>query len=96
MQGNKEQAMRAAQVKRVMFETTIQGIPCGIIVTNCTQVKGSYSYHAASDWDYYGYTEFDFEVYDRKGYKAEWLARKITDQDMLRIQEEYLTASQDY
>ena len=81
--------------KTGLFETQIQGIPCQIHVTDCTVVKGSYSYHAASDWDYYGYTEFDFEVYDRKGYPAAWLERKMTDADRSRIQEEYMTSMKD-
>lgn len=78
-----------------LFETQIQGIPCQIDVTDCTVVKGSYSYNAPSDWDYYGYTEFDFEVYDRKGYPAAWLERKMTDDDRGRIQEEYMTSMKD-
>ena len=78
-----------------LFETQIQGIPCQIDVTDCTVVKGSYSYNAPSDWDYYGYTEFDFEVYDRKGYPAAWLERKMTDDDRARIEEEYMTSMKD-
>jgi len=42
----------------------------------------------ASDWDYYGYTDMDFTVLDRKGYKAPWLERKMTSEDVIRIQEE--------
>jgi len=30
-----------------------------------------------STWDYPGYSEFEFELYDRKGYRAKWLERKI-------------------
>ena len=79
-----------AKRKFGLFETTIQGIPCQIHVTTCNVVKGSYSYNAPSDWDYYGYTEFEFDVYDRKGYRAAWLERKMTPKDEARIQEEYL------
>ena len=39
------------------IETRVAGIPCIIGVTHFESQKGSYSYHAASDWDYYGYTE---------------------------------------
>lgn len=78
-----------------LFETQIQGIPCQIDVTDCTVVKGSYSYNAPSDWDYYGYTEFEFDVYDRKGYPAAWLERKMTDADRARIEEEYMTSMKD-
>lgn len=72
-----------------LFETKIHGIPCQIDVTNFLVVEGSHSYNADSDWDYYGYTEFEFEVYDRKGYPAAWLERKLTPTDRERIQEEY-------
>lgn len=57
----------------------LSGIPCIIGVTYYNKTKGSYSYDAPSDWDYYGYTECDWEVLDRKGYKAPWLERKLTD-----------------
>ena len=63
------------------IETTIAGIPCLIGVEEYT--AGSYSYHADSDWDYYGTCEW--VVLDRKGYKADWLARKLTNKDNDRI-----------
>ena len=70
------------------IETTIAGIPCLVGVTEYHCVKGSYSYHAASDWDYYGYTDLDYVILDRKGYKAAWLERKVTDADTRRIEAE--------
>jgi len=69
-------------------ESTIAGIPCLIGVIDFNRVKGSYSYHAASDWDYYGYTESEWEVLDRKGYKAAWLERKLSSKDESRIESE--------
>lgn len=72
-----------------MFESRVAGIPCQIKVTYYVNVKGSRSFNAASDWDYYGYSEFEFEVYDRKGYRAEWLERKLTEKDNARIEQEY-------
>ena len=70
------------------IETRVAGIPCIIGVTEYECVKGSYSYHAASDWDYYGYTECDFEVLDRRGRKAAWLERKLTDKITREIEQE--------
>lgn len=70
------------------IETTVCGIPCIIGVTEYDSVAGSYSYNAASDLDYYGYTECDWEVLDRKGYKAAWLERKLTRKDSERIDNE--------
>lgn len=72
-----------------MFNSYVSGIPCQINVTNYTKVKGSYSFNAPSDWDYYGYSEFEFEVFDRKGYRAKWLERKLTEGDNARLEEEY-------
>ena len=63
------------------IEYTIAGIPCLIGVIDYTSVKGSHSYSAPSDMDYYGYTECDWEILDRKGYRANWLAKKITSRD---------------
>ena len=72
-----------------MLSTRIQGIPC--------QVKAMYIFvqkplgpNCDSDWDCYGYSEVDFEVYDRKGYPADWLQRKMTDKDEERIVEQLL------
>ena len=64
----------------------VAGIPCqiGIIDFNC--VKGSYSYNAPSDLDYRGYTEIEFDVLDRRGRRAAWLERKLTDEDKREIE----------
>ena len=70
------------------IETTIAGIPCLIGVTHYECVRGSYNYNAASDHDYYGYSEAEWEVLDRKGYKAAWLERKLTKSDINRIEAE--------
>lgn len=69
-----------------LLEATIAGIPCLIEVETCNVVKGSYYYNAPSDWDYYGYTEIEFAVFDRKGYKAAWLERKMSDSDKAAIE----------
>ena len=70
------------------IETRVAGIPCIIGVTHFESVRGSYSYHAASDWDYRGYTEAEFEVCDRRGRPAPWLERKLTSKDESRIESE--------
>jgi hypothetical protein len=66
-------------------ESTVAGIPCTIAVTTCKIVKGSYSYFAASDMDYHGYEDIEYEVLDRKGYLANWLSKKLTKDDDYRI-----------
>lgn len=76
--------MSKAEPTGNMIPTTISGIPCYIDVDGCTVVKGSNTWD--SDQDYYGYSDIDFTVYDRKGYKADWLAKKMTDEDVARIE----------
>lgn len=70
------------------IESRVAGIPCLIGVTHYESVAGSYSYNAASDMDYYGYNDAEWEVLDRKGYKAAWLERKLTARDHDRINAE--------
>ena len=75
-----------------MLDTRICGIPCQVEVDTLLIVppwKGS-ARTAPSDLDYYGYSEIEFTVYDRKGYKAGWLENKMTDEDRERIEQEIL------
>jgi hypothetical protein len=78
----------------MQVEIRIQGIPALAKVTYYNKVKpwkGCIS-NCPSDMDYYGYTEIEYEVLDRKGYKAAWLEKKMTKQDeeniKIKIQEE--------
>jgi hypothetical protein len=66
------------------IETTVAGIPCIIGVTEYSSVAGDS--RADSDWDYYGYTECDWQVLDRRGRPAPWLAKKLTSKIELAIE----------
>jgi hypothetical protein len=68
------------------IETRVAGIPCLIGVIDFSRVGGSYSYHAASDMDYYGYTESEWDVCDSRGRKAPWLERKLNDKMISEIE----------
>lgn len=68
------------------IETRVAGIPCLIGVIDFTRVRGSFSYNAASDYDYYGYTESEWDVCDSRGRKAPWLERKLTDKMISEIE----------
>lgn len=70
------------------IESRVAGIPCLIGVMHFDCVRGSYSHNAPSDMDYYGYTESDWEVLDRRGRPAAWLDRKLTGADRCRIERE--------
>lgn len=55
---------------------TLAGIPCLIQVTRHF-VKNP-DMRADNPDDYFGYTENEYEILDRKGYPAAWLEKKIT------------------
>lgn len=69
--------------------TNIAGIPCQVNVTYFHK-QPALGPMCDSDWDCYGYTDIEFDVLDRKGYKAPWLERKMTLADKQRIDEELL------
>ena len=79
----------------MLLETRICGIPCRVDA-RVLVVPGSRSWNAPSDLDYWGYTEVDFTVLDRRGRPASWLERKMTDYDRERLEEELLDAHKSY
>lgn len=65
----------------LIFDYKVAGIPCQIGVLD-------YEYYPPvstdprqchSDLEYYGYSEADYVVLDRRGRPAEWLQRKLVD-----------------
>ena len=58
----------------LLLDARIAGIPCLIDATNIKK-------HTDSG------IEIEFEVYDRKGYKADWLSKKMTQTDVDAINE---------
>lgn len=85
---SRNHATRTTATKRYdRIESQIAGIPCLIEITYFLKVKGDSSTWA-SDWDYYGYTESEWNVRDRKGYPAAWLEKKLTGADQERIESE--------
>lgn len=76
----------------LVFDTRIAGIPCQIGVTYFHYQppwRGS-AQTCDSDWDYYGYTELEYDVLDRRGRPAAWLEKKIDDEIRTEIQLEAL------
>ena len=66
------------------FETTVAGIPCKVRIMYYTPyIPESYNGPAEGG-------DFDFELLDRKGYRAKWLEAKVTEQDTARLSAEYL------
>lgn len=78
--------------------TTIAGIPCQIGIDHFYKQEP----HRGSAWtcdsadDYYGYTDCDWTVLDRRGYQADWLARKLTGAEEDRIAGEIEQYFEDY
>lgn len=73
----------------ITFSTRISGIPCQIRVQHLTQPQPMRIYGMGiEDADPPEPGEFEFEVLDRKGYKAAWLANKLKDDDIERLYEE--------
>jgi len=68
----------------MIIPSSVAGIPCQIHIDHCLVTQPNRL--ADSDWDYAGYTEIEFNVLDRRGRPAPWLARKLTDADTARIE----------
>lgn len=72
---------------RMEIETRVAGIPCIAKVTSYFRQAP----HRGSAWtcdssdDYYGWSEVEFDILDRRGRPAAWLERKATDADRERI-----------
>lgn len=68
------------------IESRIQGIPCLIEILSffkCAPCRW-----ADNPDEYYGYTDVEYTVLDRKGYTADWLARKMSKEDQWKIEAE--------
>lgn len=71
-------------------QTRVAGIPCIARVTHFYRQRpwrGS-AHSCPSDMDWYGFTECEFQILDRRGRPAPWLERKLTDDEVARIEEE--------
>lgn len=70
-----------------VIASRVAGIPCQVGVTRYLRVPGNgCAATAASDLDYTGYTETEFDILDRSGRPAAWLESKATDADRERIE----------
>lgn len=74
--------------------TKINGIPCLVKVTSFfyQPPSGRSPLRCSDPTELYGDYECEFEVLDRKGYRADWLSEKITSKDYERIEGEILDA----
>lgn len=93
--------MAKAKGLEATIEFSIAGIPCLIGVESYFSqppFRGS-PWNCDSDIDYYGDEEMDWIILDRKGYRAEWLEKKITasiEEDIQEVIRKYFDNSNDY
>jgi hypothetical protein len=71
----------------ITFESHIQGIPCQVEVLDYSPFRDNMRGHIDS-WLPNDEAEIELEILDRKGYKAEWLKRKMNQDDWNRIETE--------
>jgi hypothetical protein len=62
-----------------VFDSRVAGIPCQIGVVNYERHAPMSAHKAHSDLEFYGYSEVDYVVLDRRGRPAPWLQRKVHD-----------------
>ena len=62
-----------------VFDTRLAGIPCQVGVLNYERHAPLSAHQAHSDIEFYGFTETDYVILDRRGRPAPWLQRKLSD-----------------
>ena len=67
------------------FETTVQGIPCGVVVTHWGVDRPAVIRQDPNDSCDAEYESPEWFLVDRRGYSAEWLEIKVTREDRARI-----------
>ena len=81
-----------------VFDTRVAGIPCQIGVLNYERHAPMSAHQAHSDIEFYGYSEVDYVVLDRRGNPAPWLQNKVSDDSdiLAEIQEQMETVLCEY
>ena len=86
-QGTKPQKRLCAD-----FETTVAGIPCGVVITRYSGARPwrqhTFTGAGPGDCDPPEYEEVEWLLVDSKGYPARWLEEKMNDDDATRIERE--------
>lgn len=65
----------------IMVNVTVAGVPAKAKVRRYERHKGSMSRFAQDPDEYFGWAELDYELRDRKGYKAKWLEQVADKHD---------------
>jgi hypothetical protein len=68
----------------MIIDVSVHGIPCQAAMVGGHYVKPDSG--ADNPCDYAGgWFDFEFELLDRKGYRAKWLEKKMSDADAEKI-----------
>jgi hypothetical protein len=78
----------------VTFPFRISGIPCQIRATIHGKYRPAHINAPAEFCQEAEYPDVDYEVLDRKGYPAPWLAAKLTDLARMNIEAEALNQAE--
>ena len=73
-----------------IFDSRVAGIPCQIGVLEYKHHAPLSAHQAHSDIEFYGFTETDYVILDRRGNPAPWLQNKLGDDSdiLIEIQEQ--------
>jgi hypothetical protein len=76
------------------METTVLGIPCGVVVDSYSAPRpayiGKFPGAGFGDAEPPEPEEIEWHLIDRKGYRADWLAERMTDADCRDVESELL------
>jgi hypothetical protein len=75
--------------------THIQGIPCKAKMTYYSPARSARVYGPPEDCYEAEDAEVDFTILDRRGRSAAWLEKKMTDDDVFRIEGELIEAAEE-
>ena len=77
------------QIKKAYLaeiEARAAGLPCLLGVTHYFERSPDYS-SRDSDMDYRGFVEVEWEILDRRGNPAAWLAKKVSPDEMSLLED---------
>lgn len=78
------------------FDFRVSGIPCFVCVTLYDPGTSAKLTGHPDTWEAPDPGEFEFELFDRKGYRAKWLEEKITDSVSIAVEDAYLKHRRKY
>lgn len=77
------------------IDTSVSGIPCKARMTYYAKARPARVYGPAEDCYPDEPAELDFDILDRRGRPAAWLERKMTEDDIIRIEGELIEADRE-